>query len=848
MKKQLFVGVAFAALAASLGAPDDALAQSSGTIAAEEEIVVTGARGPQAIEGVQLPDTPKARTVLTNEYLRTQNPGQSVIASLNIVPSVNFTNTDPFGSSGGNIRIRGFDGNRISLTFDGLPLNDTGNYAIFSNQQLDPEIIDSVNVNQGTTDVDSPTAASSGGTINYRTIVPSLEYGALAVGSYGQSYNNRDFSRVFGMVQSGEIFGTGIRGFITASSARNDKFRGVGEIAKEQYNARLYKVLNESTGDFLSLAGNFNRNRNNQYRSLTLAQAQQDFASNGRFTYDNNGVCLRPTFVRGTAQSEGATAQPFQTVPGVAENSCTNFYGVRINPSDTGNVRFNSKFTIADGVVFNLDAGYQYVLANGGGFTTLGESSIQARAGVTLPGVDYSGDGDTLDTVAFYTPNTTNTNRYTVLSSLRWDFAEDQYVRLAYAFDYGRHRQTGEWTTLAADGQPANVFGGRGGAPRVFDANGYYLRQRDRFSIAELNQVAGEYRGKFLDGKVEVLLGVRAPFFHRQLNNFCYTQANNGFALCSSAQFGTTPVTAAQGFYIIPNTTVFTGAVPGNALYAPFRASYNYRKILPNLGVTLRPIDRVQVFAGYAKGLSAPRTDNLYRQAFTNVAPETTDNFDVGIRYADSDIQASVGAFYNKFQNRIVTAFDQEQGISTDRNVGRVELKGLEASIDVRPFDFLSFRGFASYIDAKLKDNVAISSTVNLPLIGKKLVETPEYQYGYRATFRYEGASLGLQFKHVTSRFATDLNDVRVPGYSTFDIDTRVSLKGFGLEKTFIQFNVSNVFDEQYLGSINSQSSLATNAAGLVPGLATTASLGGANPTFSPGSPRAAILSLQIGF
>jgi iron complex outermembrane receptor protein len=51
---------------------------------------------------------------------------------------VNFTQSDAYGSAGGNIRIRGFEGNRISLTFDGLPLNDTGNYAIFSNQQLDP--------------------------------------------------------------------------------------------------------------------------------------------------------------------------------------------------------------------------------------------------------------------------------------------------------------------------------------------------------------------------------------------------------------------------------------------------------------------------------------------------------------------------------------------------------------------------------------------------------------------------------------------------------------------------------------------------------------------------------------
>ena len=82
--------------------------------------------------------------------------------SLNKVPGFNFTNNDPYGSSGGNIRLHGFDGNHISLTWDGMPLNDTGNYAIYSNQRPDTENIGTISVNQGATDVDSPTAAATG--------------------------------------------------------------------------------------------------------------------------------------------------------------------------------------------------------------------------------------------------------------------------------------------------------------------------------------------------------------------------------------------------------------------------------------------------------------------------------------------------------------------------------------------------------------------------------------------------------------------------------------------------------------------------------------------------------------
>jgi iron complex outermembrane recepter protein len=861
MRNQFLASVAVAAVIM----PHAAYAQSTGTIDAEE-IVVTGSRSSTGIQGIQVPDSPKARTVLSNEVLRTAAPGQAILNAINIVPSVNFTNNDPFGSSGGNVRIRGFDGNRISFTWDGLPLNDTGNYAIFSNQSGDPEIVDSVNVNQGTTDVDSPTAASSGGTINYLTIKPSEEAGAMIVGAFGGTYTGRQYTRVFGKLETGDLFGTGVRAFLTAAGARNDKFRGTGAIDKQQYNFRVYKAL-EGT-DFISLAGHYNQNRNSFYRGLSLAQAALDLRDDGRYTLDNNALCTRATFVGGTAQSDNATPQSstaipsnqFTTfnppVPSGLDNSCTNYYGVRINPSNTGNLRFNSKATLTDKLTLSLDMGYQYVLANGGGFATLSETDPRARGyrpGVTAGGRDLSGDGDTLDTVAFYTPNTTNTNRYTVLSSLRYDINDDNYLRVAYAFDYGRHRQTGEWANLNAIGNPTNVFGGRTSALQVNDQNGYFLRGRDRFSIATLSQISGEYRGKFFDNAVEVMIGVRAPFFKRELNQYCFTQASTGNPLCTSVTLGTTPLAIPTGgnalnfLYVVPLTTAPTG-LPANAVYAPFRSNYSYNKVLPNIGVTLRPVDDVQIYAAYAKGLSAPRTDNLYRSPNVVVTPEVTDNFDVGIRYSNSMIQAAFGGFLNKFSNRIVSSFDPNQGISVDRNVGKVEIKGLEASVNVRPFPWFTFRAFASYIDAKYKDNVQASATVTVPLAGKRLVETPEWQYGYTARAFYGPMSLGGTFKQITSRTATDLNDVIVPGYNTFDLDARFSLKDMGLEKTFIQFNVSNLFNTQYLGSISSQTSLPTNERGLIPGIPTTANLGGGTPTFQPGAARAFILSLQVGF
>jgi iron complex outermembrane receptor protein len=179
-----------------------ASAQSTGTEATEvEQVVVTGARVRQ-VDGLAVAQqVGKSRSTVTQEYLSTQTPGNTPLAMLNLQPGVNFTNNDPFGASGGDITIRGFDSQRISLNLDGIQLNDTGNYAIYSNQQPDPETLERVSINQGTTDVDSPTASATGGTINFQTRRPANEFGAIIQPSFG----SLNYQRIFALVDTGVV-------------------------------------------------------------------------------------------------------------------------------------------------------------------------------------------------------------------------------------------------------------------------------------------------------------------------------------------------------------------------------------------------------------------------------------------------------------------------------------------------------------------------------------------------------------------------------------------------------------------------------------------------------------------
>lgn len=871
--------------------PAAAFAQSTGTVTTEEQIVITGTR-TRNVGGIQAPDTTKAKATITKELINRQQAGQTILNVINLVPGVNFTNSDPYGSSGGNIRIRGFDGNRISLTFDGVPLNDSGNYAIFSNQQLDPELIEQVNVGLGVTDVDSPTASAAGGTVNYRTLIPTNDMGARFNGSLGDF----NYWRVFGMLNTGQFTSFGTKAWIAASHAKNDKFKGPGEINKYQFNGRIYQPLG-SNGDFISIAGHYNHNRNNFYRNPSITDLRGilgstaipsatptaaspleiGFFNSGQqaqvLDFDNLASCNRTVPLNGVRQNDAGGTGPNGTGPtapainGSTNNNplnasaCTNLFSLRINPSNTGNIRGQSRFTLRNGLILTVDPSFQYVLANGGGTTVLDENSRRAKgANQAGPGVDFNGDGDFLDSIRFFTPNNTNTRRIGLTSSLIWDISPQHRVRVAYTYDRAHHRQTGEWGILEPNGEPQNVFSGRNGTG-VFTQTGFKIQQRDRTSIALLNQISGQYIGHFLEDALRVEVGVRRPFFRRDLQTFCPIQAADGFAYCTDepilARGSIVPAGPAGSIPIYVNQGDNLSLLPASAkpVYAPFTAHYKYGKILPNVGFTYNVTRPISIFGSYAKGFSAPRTDNLYRAPVVTVKPEETDAFDLGARYTTGLIQAQLAGWVINYKNRIVTSFNQELGISEDRNVGKVNTYGFDASLAVKPIQPITLIALASYIHAELKNNVEINTTSSgtpsaglifcttaptpanpvveqcAPTAGKMVAETPKWQFGGRVQYDVGPFSIGLQGKHVGKRFATDVNDVVVKGYNVVDLDARFGLdEVFHTKGTYVQFNLQNVFDEFYFGNLSTQIRAADG------------------PNFAVGSPRTFSATLNVGF
>jgi len=868
--------------------PTAVFAQSTGSVDFEKEIIVTGTRAQQ-VGGVQAPDAAKSKSVLTQEMIARQNPGQTILDTINLVPGVSFQNNDAYGSSGGTLSIRGFDSSRISLTFDGIPLNDSGNYAIYSNQQLDPELIEQVNVNLGSTDIDSPTASAVGGTVNYRTMNPTRQFSGRGVISLGEF----DFRRFFGVVHTGEFGPWGTRAYVSASSAKNDNpFNNYGKVNKQQYNAKIYQPFG-AAGDFVSLSGHYNQNRNNFFGSVRL---RDDLPTPNGFPskasereYDINFPCTRDTPQAGVAD-----------VP----NSCGTEFDRRFNPSNTGNIRGASRFSLTDNIVVTVDPSFQYVKANGGGTvsgsefgfdinpaggrancsTTANSATVNCQPGYFggrpfAGGVDLNGDGDLRDQVSVLAPSQTRTRRYIVISGVRWDVNEDHSMRVSYTFDRANHRQTGEVGLLKMSGEPTDVFAIN---DPVVAANGSTLQKRDRQSYAILNQIAGEYRGEF--GPLTLNVGARLPFFKRDLENFCFTSSASGFLECSGQN-------AALDASIDTLNPAFS---------EPQRRVFKYNKFLPNVGVIYDFTPQMSAYASYAKGLSVPGTDNLYNAFFFPIDndrakpnPETSDTFEGGLRYRSSKVQAQISTYYTKFDDRLASAYDPELDATVFRNLGRVNKYGVDGSVSYAPIKELTLYAFGSINRSKIKDNLQLANATfdceNASLdtaagrataarncaftAGKFEAGAPKYTFGASTVAKLGDFDFGATAKRTGPRFIFDTNEPvragdvdvetgitqlygsKAAAYWLVNLDVRYNLRSWGpeLEKTYFQLNVYNLFDATYVGGfgggLNQSVSIATSSSSACPG--TTGNFGGcfgSAPFVQIGAPRTLSGTLNIAF
>lgn len=150
-----------------------------------DEVVVTATRVAKG--------TPVAYSEISSKELTRKNDGQGIPYLISQSPSVIMTSDAGTGIGYSGFRIRGTDANRINITVNGVPVNDSESHTVFWANMADfASSVDNIQIQRGA-GTSTNGAASFGATVAMQTQKPDLkpyaEY-SLSAGSFGTVKNS----------------------------------------------------------------------------------------------------------------------------------------------------------------------------------------------------------------------------------------------------------------------------------------------------------------------------------------------------------------------------------------------------------------------------------------------------------------------------------------------------------------------------------------------------------------------------------------------------------------------------------------------------------------------------------
>ncbi|MCK4854161.1 MAG: TonB-dependent receptor [Bacteroidales bacterium] len=144
---------------------------NSSTVMAEE-VIVTAIRAGQ--------NSPVAHTNVSREEIRDRNLGKDIPILLKLTPSMVTTSDAGNGIGYTNFRVRGTDMNRINVTVNGIPLNDSESHGVWWVNMPDfAASVDNIQIQRGV-GTSTNGGAAFGATMNFQTFTMNPEpYGTF---------------------------------------------------------------------------------------------------------------------------------------------------------------------------------------------------------------------------------------------------------------------------------------------------------------------------------------------------------------------------------------------------------------------------------------------------------------------------------------------------------------------------------------------------------------------------------------------------------------------------------------------------------------------------------------------
>lgn len=226
----------------------------------------------------------------------------------------------------------------------------------------------------------------------------------------------------------------------------------------------------------------------------------------------------------------------------------------------------------------------------------------------------------------------------------------------------------------------------------------------------------------------------------------------------------------------------------------------------PHIGLNLSLGGNAEVFASFTQATRAHASANQtgFDSIRNTLKPETSDTYEFGARYNNSVFNGVAGFYLVNFHDRLLAAASGPSIVGSPsvlQNVGSVRSVGFEAAGDLKLGGGFGLFASYSYTDATYRNDVYnLSGTLLAAIKGKTVVDAPKHML--RGELTYDNGSFfgRVGANYMSKRYFTYTNDQSVPGRTLVDASIGYRLT----DKIELQLNATNLFDEQYVGTINS--------------------------------------------
>jgi len=748
------------------------VADPDGPVAALDEIVVFGL------------GQSRQQASISEAAIAIEAPGTSPLKAIERLPGVSFQSADAFGNYEWSARIvlRSFNQNQLGFTLDGVPLGDMsyGNHnGLHISRAIISENVARVDVAQGSGALGTASSSNLGGTVAFVSRGPAETFGMDVAGTYGSEETMRGFVRV----DTGAFGPAGTAMSLSFVDHGMDKWKGLGQQNQQQINFNLVQPVGrgEITG-FI----NHSERRENDYQDMSLEQIARlgrDFDN----ISDNYALAVR---IADIANNRGDTGAPV-----------TNAGAGTVYPAPIGTV---------DDAYFDAAGLRDDTL----GALTLNYPVTDAFE-VSLTGYGHKNEGQGL----WWTP----------------------YV----ATPVGAPDQSGaailapspiSVRTTEYDIERRGVIGSATLTVGNHEIEGGFWMESNDFNHAR--RFYGLARAANTRDSLEFLAN---PFFTQWEYDF---ETETSLFYVQDSWSVTEALTVNAGFKSLSVENSAT-TVTGSNKTGTIKAEDNF---LPQVGVAWDLDSDHQLFVSYAENLRAFESSNTggpfsasaagFAALRTTLEPESSKTIEAGWRFRFEQLQGSMAVYDVQFENRLlgVALGAPILGLGNGiQNVGSVESRGFEAAAVWSFTDALSAFGSFSYNDSTYENDVRDGTgALVAATAGKTVVNTPETLA--RAELSYDDGSLygTIAAAYTGERFSSYLNDESVGAYTLFELTAgyRFIDRGNWLDGTEVQFNVTNLFDEDHISTVGSGGF--QNGAG--------------RQTFLPGAPRQAFMTLRRSF